>query len=54
MIKKILSFYTKIKYLKSYGWYRNLHGGFTHSHCMMTCTLKEIWNMSIDEIREIA
>lgn len=51
MFKKILDMYIKIRYLKSCGWYKNLNGGYTESHCMSYLSLKEIWNMSIEEIR---
>lgn len=36
----------KRELLESYGWYRNMHGGWTHPHAMDYMNFWEIWKFT--------
>lgn len=53
MFKKIKRYVNRINTLKSRGWYQNLAGGMTDSHCMGVLTLKDIYTMSEERFSRI-
>ena len=53
MFKKIKRYVNRVNTLESRGWYRNLAGGMTDSHCMGVLTLKDIYTMSEKEFSRI-
>lgn len=50
IISQFLLIKRKKKILESYGWYRNMHGGWTHSHGVDYMTSLEIWSYTPEEL----
>lgn len=53
IFKKIKRYVERKKALENRGWYRNLAGGMTDSHCMGVLTLKDIFKMSEERFSRI-
>ena len=45
-MRKYIKYYKRIKKLQSLGWYKNMAGGFTESHCMYVISKRELLKMS--------
>ena len=43
----------KKKILLNKGWYKNLNGGYTESHCMKIITKDQLKNIDIEYIKKL-
>lgn len=50
ILGRLASMGEKRKILEDYGWYRNMHGGWTHPHSMDCMTFVEIWKYNSKEL----
>ena len=50
---KFFIYIKRVKYLSSKGWYLNMAGGMTDSHCMRIISKKNLVQMSEDEFISI-
>lgn len=48
-LKDLLIYSKRVMFLKSKGWYRNITGGMTDSHCMRVISKERLVKMSEDE-----
>ena len=52
-MKKIIRYFNRVMQLIEYGWYINMSGGFTESHCIGFLTNKDIFNMTNEEFERV-
>lgn len=53
LIKKHIVYFKRVGQLINLGWYRNMAGGFTDSHCIAAITNKDLFNMTDEKFEKI-